>query len=67
MRRYRAWHMKNGKGVKKIEFQAKSLRAAKSRARVNLPLSMAFGFKARCLLMARRFQDTSSVSRELMA
>ena len=32
MRRYRAWHMKNGKGVKKIEFQAKSLRAAKSRA-----------------------------------
>lgn len=32
MQRYRAWRIENGKRVQKIEFEAKSLRAAKSKA-----------------------------------
>lgn len=34
--KYRAWRVENGKRVQEIEFEAKSLRAAKSRATKDL-------------------------------
>ena len=36
MARYRAWRMEDGKRVKEIEFEAKTLRAAKMRATKDL-------------------------------